>query len=100
MPARWRSVPNRTKPMVPEFGLPYIKYPYIEDDLREADRTFATQRTTIATVSSTAAKPDGRSGTHRDPFEEDYDKDNRLSRMELAQRYRPTPTRPRGCWRI
>jgi len=78
--------PEPDEPMVPEFGLPYIKYPYIEDDLREADRTL---RRSDDNRDGFIDRREARRAewTHRDPFEEDYDKDNRLSRMELAQRY-------------
>jgi subtilisin-like proprotein convertase family protein len=72
--------------MVPEFGLAEIKYRYTPDDLEEADESLERyDRNDDGYIDRVEARR-GR-WTHRDPFEEDYDNDNRLSRLELAQRY-------------
>ena len=74
------------EPLVPEFGLPTMKFPYTQDDLDFADRT----------LSSHDENRDGwidrseavrNKWTHRDPWADDLNKDDRLSRLELAQRY-------------
>ncbi|QDT12822.1 proprotein convertase P-domain-containing protein [Planctomycetes bacterium K23_9] len=78
--------PEDDVPLVPEFGLAEIKFPYTPDDLEEADECLQRcDRNHDGFVDRIEARR-GR-WTHRDPFAEDYDKDNRLSRMELAQRY-------------
>ncbi len=78
--------PQKNDPLVPEFGLPEIKYPYIQEDLDEADATLKrTDLNRDGYIDREEAQRD--LWTHRDPFEEDYDRDNRLSRLELSQRY-------------
>ncbi|WP_231615315.1 proprotein convertase P-domain-containing protein [Novipirellula artificiosorum] len=74
------------QPMVPEFGLAEIRYPYTQDDIDEANRTL---RRYDRNGDDYIDREEARRGewTHRDPFEEDYDHDNRLSRLELGQRY-------------
>ncbi len=72
--------------LVPEFGLAVMKYPYTTDDLEEADETL---RRYDRNDDGYIDRVEARRGqwTHRDPFEEDYDFDGRLSRLELSQRY-------------
>lgn len=78
--------PDDDEPMVPEFGLAEIKYRYTPDDLEEADESLERyDRNDDGYIDRTEARR-GR-WTHRDPFEEDTNNDNRLSRLELAQRY-------------
>jgi len=78
--------PEDDEPIVPEFGLAEIKYRYTLDDLEEADESLERyDRNDDGYIDRVEARR-GR-WTHRDPFEEDYDQDNRLSRLELAQRY-------------
>jgi Ca2+-binding EF-hand superfamily protein len=72
--------------LVPEFGLPVVKYPYIPEDLEEADRTISRYDRNDDGFIDRAEAARSR-WTHRNPFEMDLDKDNRLSRLELAQRY-------------
>ncbi len=77
---------RRSEVMVPEFGLPEVKYPYTREDLDEADRMlWRLDRNRDGYVD----RDEARRGdwTHRDPFEEDMDGDSRLSRLELGQRY-------------
>ncbi|HIM29590.1 MAG TPA: calcium sensor EFh, partial [Planctomycetes bacterium] len=72
--------------LVPEFGLPVIKYPYTQEDLDEADRTMRRYDGNEDGFIDRAEAARSR-WTHRNPFEMDLDKDNRLSRLELGQRY-------------
>ena len=77
---------RKGEPIVPEFGFGDLKFLYIQDDLDFADRT----------MKSHDENKDGyidmreaarHEWTHRQPFLDDLNKDNRLSRLELAQRY-------------
>lgn len=78
--------PDPDEPLVPEFGLPVVKYPYMQADLDEANRTLRrsdhNEDGYIDRAEAMRAE-----WTHRNPFEMDLDKDDRLSRLELAQRY-------------
>lgn len=72
--------------LVPEFGLAEMKFPYTLDDLEEADETLGRyDRNDDGYIDRVEARR-GK-WTHRDPFEEDYNFDGRLSRLELGQRY-------------
>ncbi|MCC9599579.1 proprotein convertase P-domain-containing protein [Stieleria sp. JC731] len=72
--------------MVPEFGIPIVKYPYTADDLDEAeDQIRRYDRNRDGYLDRREASR-GR-WTNLDPFTMDFDKDDRLSRLELAQRY-------------
>ncbi|MEM9368797.1 MAG: proprotein convertase P-domain-containing protein [Planctomycetota bacterium] len=78
--------PRGDEAYVPEFGLAEIKYPYTDDDLDEADDTLRRyDRDDDGTIDRREAER-GR-WTHRDPFAMDLNQDDRLSRLELAQRY-------------
>ncbi|TWT84838.1 EF hand [Planctomycetes bacterium CA13] len=78
--------PDPGEPLVPDFGLAEIKYPYTEADLSEADRTLRrSDRNRDGFIDRQEARR--ADWTHRDPFEEDVDNDGRLSRLELGQRY-------------
>ena len=72
--------------VIPDFGLAEVEYPYTLEDLEEADRTLGRYDRDddgyIDYQEMLRAK-----WTHRDPMKEDYDGDNRLNRLELAQRY-------------
>lgn len=74
------------QPLVPEFGLRENKFRYTQADLDFAYRT----------LSSHDENKDGyidrdeasrHKWTHRNPFDDDLDGDDRLSRLELTQRY-------------
>jgi subtilisin-like proprotein convertase family protein len=79
-------VPDPEAELVPEFGLPAVKFPYIQADLDEADRTLKrSDRNRDGYIDH--AESERAVWTHRQPFEEDLNKDDRLSRLELAQRY-------------
>ena len=72
--------------LVPEFGLPEVKYPYTQDDLNYAIRTIRSHdRNGDGYIDRVEASRER--WTHRDPFADDLNKDDRLSRLELAQRY-------------
>ncbi len=78
--------PDPDEPLVPEFGLPEVKYPYVQADLDEADRTLRrSDRNEDGYIDRAEAIK--AEWTHRNPFEADLDKDDRLGRLELAQRY-------------
>ncbi|PHQ34228.1 proprotein convertase P-domain-containing protein [Rhodopirellula bahusiensis] len=73
-------------PMVPEFGLGEMKFQYTADDYRQAERTLSrSDRNRDGFLDR--REVERADWKFRDPFEEDYDKDNRLSTIELAQRY-------------
>ena len=78
--------PQDDQPLVPEFGLAEVKFPYTQDDLDFADRTMRSHDENddgyIDRDESTRHE-----WTHRNPFADDLNKDDRLSRLELAQRY-------------
>ncbi|MCM2372680.1 proprotein convertase P-domain-containing protein [Aporhodopirellula aestuarii] len=76
----------RHEPLVPEFGIGDVKYPYTEGDLDEAEKSL---RRYDRDRDGTIDRDEARRGdwTHRDPFADDLNKDDRLSRLELAQRY-------------
>ena len=78
--------PDPDAALVPEFGLPFVRFPYIQADLDQADRTLRrSDRNQDGYIDhAEAARAEW---THRQPFDEDLNKDDRLSRMELAQRY-------------
>ncbi|MEM9587878.1 MAG: proprotein convertase P-domain-containing protein, partial [Planctomycetota bacterium] len=78
--------PMDEQPVVPEFGLAEIKYPYVQADLDEADRTLRRyDRDDDGRIDRREAAR--ARWTHRDPFSMDLDNDDRLNRLELAQRY-------------
>ena len=72
--------------LVPAFGLSKIRFPYTQDDLDFADRTLRSHdHNKDGFIDREEAKDED--WTHRDPFADDLNKDDRLSRMEMAQRY-------------
>ncbi|MEM6688982.1 MAG: proprotein convertase P-domain-containing protein [Planctomycetota bacterium] len=78
--------PDDDQVMVPEFGLPEVKYRYTIDDLEEAEgvlRRYDRNDDNYLDRSESRRVP----WRHRDPFAMDLDKDDRLSRLELTQRY-------------
>ena len=89
-PSRERSLKgfgtDRYEPVVPEFGLPEVKYPYSRDDLWEAEESLERWDRDGDGYLDRREAARGR-WSKRDPFESDLDKDDRLSRLELAQRY-------------
>ncbi len=78
--------PDRDQPLVPEFGTGELKYPYTESDLDEADSIL---RRLDRDRNGSLDRRETRRGdwSYRDPFEDDLNKDDRLNRLELAQRY-------------
>ncbi|EMI18313.1 calmodulin-like membrane associated Ca(2+)-binding protein [Rhodopirellula maiorica SM1] len=74
------------QPLVPEFGLPEVKYPYTQADLEYAERTLRrSDRNRDGYIDRVEAQRE--EWRYRDPFSEDFNNDNKLSRLELAQRY-------------
>jgi subtilisin-like proprotein convertase family protein len=78
--------PLPDEPLLPDFGLAEIKYPYTQADLDFADRTIASRDRNRDGYIDRREAVDER-WTHRDPFDDDLNRDDRLSRLELAQRY-------------
>ena len=78
--------PDDDQPLVPEFGLPEVKYPYIKADLELADRMIRTRDRNLDGFIDRKEASYER-WTHRDPFADDLNQDDRLTRLELAQRY-------------
>ena len=78
--------PQDDDPIVPEFGLAEVKYPYQQQDLDEADETLGRYDRNRDGYMSRYEAARAR-WTHRDPFSMDLNKDDQLSRLELAQRY-------------
>ena len=78
--------PDPDKPIVPGFGLGRIKYPYKQEDLDEADETLGRYDKNGDGLISRAEALRSR-WTHRNPFDDDINKDDQLSKMELTQRY-------------
>ncbi|PHR89221.1 MAG: calcium sensor EFh [Blastopirellula sp.] len=78
--------PAYDEPIVPGFGLGKVKYPYTQADLDFADKTIRRSDRNRDGLIDRAEAADAK-WTHRNPFEMDLNKDNRLSRLELAQRY-------------
>lgn len=78
--------PDRDEPLIPQFGLAEVRYPYTQDDLDFADRTMRSHdRNGDGFIDRQEAARNR--WTHRNPFADDLDKDDRLSRLEMAQRY-------------
>lgn len=78
--------PDDNQQLIPEFGLAEVKYAYIQDDVDEADRTLRRyDRNSDGYIDRREAERS--EWTHNDPFEMDLNGDDRLSRMELTQRY-------------
>lgn len=78
--------PKADEPLLPEFGMADVKYPYTKIDLEEADRML---RRSDANKDGFIDRSEAvnASWTHNDPFEMDIDHNDKLSRLELAQRY-------------
>ena len=78
--------PEDKKALVPEFGLARVKFQYTQADLDEADRTMRRcDRNKDGYIDRTEAAR--APWTHRNPFDDDLNKDDRLTRLELTQRY-------------
>ena len=73
-------------PLVPGFGVARMRYPYIREDMEEADRTIRRCDDNQDGFVDRKEALQNR-WTHRDPFADDLDGDGRLSHMELTQRY-------------
>lgn len=78
--------PSSDQPLIPEFGLGEVKFAYTVEDLEEAEGTLER---CDANGDGFVDRQEARRNrwTHRDPFDDDLDGDDRLSRLELTQRY-------------
>lgn len=72
--------------LVPEFGLGEIEYPYTQEDLDHADRTISSYDRDDDNHLDVREASRAR-WTHRNPFDSDLNRDGKLSRLELAERY-------------
>lgn len=78
--------PDADQPMIPEFGLADVKYPYHQEDLQEANETLRRyDRNDDGKIDRREAER--ARWEYRDPFDDDLDNDDQLSRLELVQRY-------------
>ena len=78
--------PADDEPMVPGFGVGKIRFPYTQADVEATEDTMRrSDRNGDGMIDRQEAVRARR--THRDPFADDINKDDRLSRMELIQRY-------------
>jgi Ca2+-binding EF-hand superfamily protein len=76
--------PERT--LIPDFGSPQVKYPYTQADLDQADETLGRyDRDKDGFLDRSEIEQARWRGAS--PSESDLDRDGRLSRLELAQRY-------------
>ena len=72
--------------IVPDFGLARIRFPYIKDDLELAERIIG-EYDEDGDGFIDREEASRHRWTHRNPFADDLDKDNRISKLELTQRY-------------
>jgi len=89
-PSRENSIkpfgPDEDQPMIPEFGLARVRFPYTKEDREEAEEIMGRyDRNGDRHIDRNEALRNR--WTHRDPFDDDLDRDDRLSVMELTQRY-------------
>jgi subtilisin-like proprotein convertase family protein/Ca2+-binding EF-hand superfamily protein len=78
--------PEEDVPLVPGFGIGEIRFPYTPEDVEQARETM--QRCDRDGDGFINRQEAGRNRwTHRNPFDDDLDKDDRISLMELTQRY-------------
>lgn len=78
--------PDDDQILIPEFGLGEVRYPYTDDDVDEADdllRRYDRNDDGFIDRRESYRIP----WTHRNPFDDDLNRDERLSRLELVQRY-------------
>ncbi|MEM1071029.1 MAG: calcium sensor EFh, partial [Planctomycetota bacterium] len=78
--------PSDDEPVIPAFGLAEVKYPYTQDDLDFAKRMMRRYDDDRDGYIDREEALEER-WTHRDPFDDDMDKDGRISLLELTQRY-------------
>ncbi|MEO1995860.1 MAG: proprotein convertase P-domain-containing protein [Planctomycetaceae bacterium] len=78
--------PADDQQLVPEFGLGQMKYPYVKADLDEAHKIMRRYDYNKDGYIDRLEAARSR-WTHRNPFDDDLDHDDRISRMELTQRY-------------
>lgn len=74
------------QPYVPEFGLAEVKFPYVKADV-ELARTIMGKYDGNGDGYIDRDEAQYHKWTHRNPFDDDLNQDDRISRMELTQRY-------------
>ena len=79
--------PDEDEPLIPDFGLAKIKFPYTQADLDFAYRTLGSYDRNRDGFIDRREAGQARKWTHRNPFDDDLNKDDRISVMELTQRY-------------
>ena len=79
--------PDEDEPLVPDFGLAIVKYPYIQADLDLARQVMGSYDRNRDGFIDRREAGQARKWTHRNPFDDDLNKDDRISVMELTQRY-------------
>ena len=79
--------PDEDEPLIPDFGLARIKFPYTQADLDFAYRTLGSYDRNRDGFIDRREASQARKWTHRNPFDDDLNKDDRISVMELTQRY-------------
>ena len=79
--------PEREQELVPDFGLGVVKYPYIRADLDLAKQVMGSYDRNRDGFIDRREAGQARKWTHRNPFDDDLNKDERISVMELTQRY-------------
>ena len=79
--------PDEDEPLIPGFGLARIKFPYTQADLDFAYRTLGSYDRNRDGFIDRREAGQARKWTHRNPFDDDLNKDERISVMELTQRY-------------
>ena len=77
---------NEDEPVVPGFGISEIRFPYVRADLDQANRIMRQYDFSGDGFIDREEAKHNR-WTHRNPFDDDIDGDDRLSKMELTQRY-------------
>ena len=77
---------DEDQPIIPDFGLARIRFPYISDDLQLAERIIG-EYDEDGDGFIDRKEASRHRWTHRNPFADDIDKDNRISKLELTQRY-------------
>jgi Ca2+-binding EF-hand superfamily protein len=78
--------PASDAPLIPGFGATQIKYPYTAADLDDADSSLRRYDDNGDGALDRNEAADGR-WTRGNPFDYDFNRDGRVSRLELAQRY-------------
>ena len=78
--------PEPDEAYVPGFGIGKVRFPYVQADLNLADKIMSRYDDNgDGYIDRKEAA--NKKWTHRNPFDDDLNLDNRISKMELTQRY-------------